>query len=292
MGKELKIIRKILILTLNSQWGSDLKEKFLESPKATVDVVGSRSIATKLLTHNEYLAVIIEDTFKLKNMDYFLRTVLSQTMRPDFVFFCFSDFDLYRTITVPEELRAITFRAYSLPMPMSTLQELVFKDIFPYGSSITGQFDREFISILMRSTKRVFNSFNLDFVNMQKPELLTKMEDLNVAVRGKIIIKSKYFKGSFLISFPERAYEALYRKVVGAVEGDDTVLSNDFAGELANMIYGQAKKELDENGVKLEMAIPIVDQSSEIKSDSAIFVVPIQSSIGLFYLKLAPGYFS
>ena len=285
----MKIIRKVLILSINTDWANELKGLFTENPKVVVDIATTRTLATKLLSDNEYIAVIMEDTFKLKNMDYFLRSIETLAVRPGFVFFCFSDFELYSTISIPEALSDVKFKAYSLPLPKALIEQVVFQEIFPYGSDSSSDFDREFIQVLIKSANRVFGSFELDDLKAQKPCLLTKMDNLNVSIRGKILIKSNFFKGALFVSFCEQTYKNLYLKVVGSpIESIDST-NKDFAGELANMIYGQAKKELDENGVKLDMAIPVLDQSASLSSTSPIFVVPIESSIGTFYIKLAPG---
>lgn len=288
----MRIIRKILILTINTDWGADLKQKLTENSKVQVDIASIRTTATKLMTENHYTAVIMEDTFKVKNLDYFLRLVSSQNIRPKFVYFCFSDIDLYKTINIPENLNGIEFRAHSLPLPKELLQQIIYEEIFPYGAESKGDFDREFIQVLINSAKKVLTSFGLEDVKAKKPELLSKMDELDVGIRAKIIIKSDYFKGSMLVSFPEQAYKNLYKKVVGQDIEKVDEKNTDFAGELANIIYGQSKKELEEHGVKLDMAIPILDRTGKILSQSAVYVIPIESSVGEFYLKLAPNYFN
>ncbi|OIQ15913.1 MAG: hypothetical protein BM556_16585 [Bacteriovorax sp. MedPE-SWde] len=288
----MKIIRKILVLSINTDWANDLKHLLVKNSKVEVEVASTRTIATKLLTDYEFAAVVMEETFKVKNMDYFLRALQSQQgYRPKFVYFFFSDIKLFRDISVPAELEKIKFKAHSLPMPKEMIQELLFHDIFPSGATHNSSLDREFMQILIKATNRVVESFAIGELKAKKPELLSKMEDPKVAIRGKIILKTEFFNGSLLLSFPEETYKNLYLKVVGQEISSLSDDNKDFAGELANMIYGQTKKHLEENGVKLDMAIPIIDQSSKLKSNKPIYVIPFESSIGDFYIKLAPELF-
>lgn len=287
----MKIIRKILILSINTDWANDLKDQFIQNKKVSVEIATTRTVATKFLTDMEFDAVIMEDTFKVKNMDYFLRSLTSQKYHPKFVFFIFSEFNLYKDLVIPEELSEIKFRAHSLPLPKETLEEIVSNELFPKGATSDSSLDREFMQVLIKSTQRVIETLSIENLNAKKPELLSKMDDPSVAIRGKIILKTDFFNGSLLLSFPEESYKQLYLKVVGQEIETLTDENKDFAGELANMIYGQTKKHLEENGVKLDMAIPIIDQTPKLASQKPIYVIPFESSIGNFYIKLAPDLF-
>jgi len=286
-----KIIRKVLILSINTDWANDLKSLFLKNKKVSVEIATTRTVATKLLTENEFDAVLMEDTFKLKNMDYFLRSLQSQKHHPKFVFFFFSEFNLYKDIVVPETLDKIGFRAHSLPMPKELIEELVSNELFPRGATTDSSLDREFMQVLIKSTSKVIETLSIGELKSHKPELLSKMENTDVSIRGKIILKTDFFNGSLLLSFPEESYKKLYEKVVGQNIDSLTDDNKDFAGELANMIYGQTKKHLEENGVKLDMAIPIIDQSEKLNSSRPVYVIPFDSEIGKFYIKLAPELF-
>jgi CheY-specific phosphatase CheX len=99
--------------------------------------------------------------------------------------------------------------------------------------------------------------------------------------------KNDFFSGSFFVSFPEKAYLNLRKQVLGETETTINDNNSDFAGELANIIYGQTKKELHENGINLEMVIPTSDRSASLKSKHPIIIIPIDSSFGRFYIKLA-----
>ncbi len=286
----MKIVRKVLILSINTDWANELSILLKESPKIEVVLASSRTSATKLITDSQFEAVIVEESFKEKNIDYFLRVLVTQKVKPNFVFLCFSDFLSYRRLELPDNLSDISIKIHSLPMPKSTLKELIYNELFPLGLAAQA-IDREFNQVLVRASHRVLESLNIKDIKASKPVLLSKMESLDVAIRGKVIIKTEFFSGALLISFPLESYKALYKLVVGVDIEQLSIDNTDFAGEVANMIYGQAKKELDENGVKLNMAIPVLDVSKELISKKPIYVIPVDSSIGKIYIKIAPDYF-
>lgn len=284
----MKIVRKVLILTINTDWATELKELLVESPKVEVEIASTRTAATKMVTDEVYEVIVIEETFREKNIEFLLRAITTQKVHPKTIFFCFSDFSFYQTIYVPIELRDIVFKAYSLPIPKSTLRDFIYNILFPMGQGTTG-IDREFNQILIKASTKVLESLKVVDIKAHRPELLSKVEGIQVAIRGKIIIKSEFFAGALFVSFPLESYLALYSMAVGTKEEKLTKENSDFAGEIANMIYGQAKKTLDENGVKLNMAIPVIDQSGPLKSNSPIFVIPLETSVGKIYIKIAPG---
>lgn len=286
----MKIVRKVLLLTLNSDWAQELKDLLIESPKVEVEITSTRTSATKLITDNLYEVVVIEDTFREKNIEFILRAISTQKQQPKSIIFCFSEFPIYQKIIAPPELSNVVMRAYSLPMPKNTLKELIFNILFPLGQTTT-TFDREFNQVLVKSSTKVLESLGITDITVSKPELLSKIGDVKSAIRGKIIIKSEFFAGAMFVSFPLETYLNLYSVVTGSKESELTKEISDFAGEIANMIYGNAKKSLDENGVKLNMAIPVIDQSGPLKSQQPIYVIPLNSSVGKIYLKIAPGHF-
>ncbi len=286
----MKIIRKLLILSFNYDWADDLKVLFDNNPKMETLVACTRTVATKLLSENEFDLIVLEETYKLKNMDYLLRVLTTLKRKPRCVYFLFSDFSLYKTIEIPKDLD-ICYKALSLPLSKKVINEIVNDELFPYGATDTSTFDREFMSVLIRACQNVITSFNITELRAQKPIAL-KALDKEITIRGKIILKNQFFKGSILVSFPKQSFLNLSNKVLNTTNTEIDNEIRDFAGELTNMIYGQAKKELEENGIKLDMAIPIVDESSRIQAgENPIYVIPFDSSIGEFFIKLAPGVF-
>jgi chemotaxis protein CheX len=281
----------VLILSLNNDWADELISLFGENQKIEIQLANTRSMAMKLISDTQYDVLIFEDSYRLKNINVTLRALESQKVAPKKVYFCFSDFNVFREMDLPQ-IENVVFKTHSLPIPKQTLVNLVLEDLFPYGQTSNANFDLEFIQVLIKAASHVFSTFNIESLKFQKPLLHNKIENkLTISIRGKIMLKHAFFNGSFFISFPQNTFLNLYEEVVGSAGEEINSENRDFAGELANMVFGHAKKELEEHGVKLDMALPVLDQSEEIVSKKPIYVVPVQSSLGDFYLKVAPEVF-
>jgi chemotaxis protein CheX len=109
-------------------------------------------------------------------------------------------------------------------------------------------------------------------------------------VSGIIGIVSESFNGSVVISFPENTF----LKVMSSMLGEEfNELSKDIidgAGEITNMIFGQAKIVLNEKGYGIKTAIPSVvtgkDHSLSALTKGPIVVVPFKSSAGDFFVEI------
>jgi chemotaxis protein CheX len=109
-------------------------------------------------------------------------------------------------------------------------------------------------------------------------------------VSGVIGIVSDSFHGSVVITFPE----ATFLKIVSSMLGETfTEISKDIldgAGELTNMIFGQAKIVLNEKGYGIQTAIPSVisgkNHSLSAMTKGPVVVVPFESQAGNFYVEI------
>lgn len=107
-------------------------------------------------------------------------------------------------------------------------------------------------------------------------------------VSGVIGIVSDAFNGSVVISFPEKTF----LNVMGGMLGEEyTELSQDIldgAGEITNMIFGQAKIVLNERGYGVQIALPQVisgkGHSLSAISKGPTVVIPFTSSAGEFFV--------
>lgn len=120
---------------------------------------------------------------------------------------------------------------------------------------------------------------------------LKKPEDKFVGdISGIIGIVSESFNGSVIISFPAQTF----LKVMGGMLGEVyTELNQDImdgAGEITNMIFGQAKIVLNEKGYGIKTALPSVvtgkDHSLSTSTKGPVVVVPFESSAGNFFVEI------
>ncbi len=289
----MEIIRNILILSLNSDWANELRDEMIKNPKLRVDVAPGRNLATKFLSEKTFSIIIVEDSFGEKNISTILRSLTTANITaPTHIVCAFVDFEMLKRIDIPLTLES-KFWMYSHPMPKEEFCTIIHRIVLPLEKmGEKKNFDREFVELLVRTCQKTFQKLGaFQTLKVQRPELLTSMNDLDIKIRGKIIIKSPFFKGSLLISFPEKTYLNLYEKMTQINTSRIDKENEDFAGELANIVYGQMKKSLEEQGVHLDMAIPVTDLSGAIKSRDPIFVIPVLSDLGPFFVKLALNHY-
>lgn len=109
-------------------------------------------------------------------------------------------------------------------------------------------------------------------------------------VSGVIGIVSESFNGSVVISFPERTFLKIMSSMLGEeyTKLDKEII--DGAGELTNMIFGQAKIVLNSKGYGIKTAIPSVvtgkNHTLSAQTKGPVVVVPFESHAGNFFVEI------
>ncbi len=110
-------------------------------------------------------------------------------------------------------------------------------------------------------------------------------------VLGVIAIASNVFTGSVVISFPKITFLNIMSRMLGEECKEITQDIKDGAGELTNMIFGQAKIILNESGYGIKLALPSVvtgnDHSALQKSQDPRIVIPFKSDAGDFSIEVS-----
>lgn len=150
--------------------------------------------------------------------------------------------------------------------------------------------DTEFINPFLDATLRVLDvQAGINAVAGQI--FLKKEQDRFIGdVSGVIGIVSDNFTGSVVISFPEKTF----LKIMSAMLSEECTEVNkdiiDGAGEITNMIFGQAKIILNEKGYGIKTAIPSVvtgkDHTLSQYSQSPVVVIPFKSNAGDFFVEI------
>lgn len=151
-------------------------------------------------------------------------------------------------------------------------------------------FDTEFINPFLNATMHVLKvqastECKPGKVHVKKPS------DHGVGdVSGVIGIVSDSFNGSVVISFPERTFLGIMSSMLGEeyTKLDKEII--DGAGELTNMIFGQAKIVLNEKGYGIKTAIPSVvtgkNHTLSAQTKGPVVVVPFESTAGNFFVEI------
>lgn len=284
-----RIIREILLCSVDLGWSRELAEELSKHSKINCTMASTRSEAGKLVAERDYSMILFDETFKLKNINFVIRSlgVLKEVKTQFITFLLYDPLVLKEVENLDPKFEVL---AYTLPLHKEEISKILINRAVPPEKS--KNFDLEFAEILINSTKKVLNEmFGESRITIGKPNKTNDTSEYPIDIRGKIMIKSEYFKGSFFISLPKETYLALRNKVTGEQGTEINDETKDFAGEIANMIYGHSKAILHQNGIKLDMAMPFSDTSGAIKSKKNIIIIPISTDLGDMYLKLAPGVF-
>lgn len=120
--------------------------------------------------------------------------------------------------------------------------------------------------------------------------LLAKAPAMTYDIVGIIGLASKAFRGTIAVCYPKETF----LKVLGSMLGETyTEISKDLedgAAELLNIIFGQAKIDLNQKGYEIEKAIPSVIRAPDLKLRSVpsgiTFAIPFESPAGQFRIEI------
>jgi chemotaxis protein CheX len=299
----MSFIKNILIIDHSEKSALALKDLIEAADnKLNVDFVQDKSRVTQKTAAKEYSAVLLNGNVGLKDSLYCLRIFTmarKKNKSKGKVFFMSEEFDIFQGVIARTEypdLQVINSPVTNEEILETLVNSVTGKKIEANLVKETGvkgtiNLDMDFIRIFIESTKKVFQEMGqAKYLKNSKPQFLTKMsEPLRMGVTSKILISSKYFKGSFFIIFPEDTFLKFYSAVIFEEQDEINDENKDFATEFANIVYGQSKKTFSESGFNLDMVIPTIFDGSEIKSKDPVIVTPFESDLGLFYIAVAPN---
>lgn len=112
-----------------------------------------------------------------------------------------------------------------------------------------------------------------------------------VEIAGVIGITSENFNGSISICFPEKTFLGIVGNMLGETYTEISQDVEDAAGELLNIIFGHAKKKLNEEGYRFQKALPTVVRGSNMRLKHMIehqtFVLPFETEFGMFFIEIS-----
>lgn len=217
------------------------------------------------------------------------------------------DFKAFKVLaTLGIELRKLNIRMFALTdkksihsllkqegmdkllKPITSLAELGIK--VP-AKKVSKKLDVSFINPFIEGTLHVLNVQCSTQATTQKLELKSKFTSPKpIEIAGIIGINSKSFKGVISLCFPAIVFLELMSKMLGEDYHEINDELKDGAGELTNMIFGHAKKILNENGHTFDKALPTVaygkDLLIETKSSGESVVLPFLVSGNIFYMEI------
>ncbi len=160
------------------------------------------------------------------------------------------------------------------------------------GLSVNKQgIDVEFINPFIKAVMEALKIQANVEAKPQKPLLKQQNQKYDIGIAGIIGISTSRFSGNVTLCFPAAVFLKIYEIVFDEKHDTITHEIEDFAGELLNIIYGQAKITLnDQMGHSLLRALPTIMAGSDIKvrqvSGSVTVILPFETPIGCFHLEI------
>lgn len=109
-------------------------------------------------------------------------------------------------------------------------------------------------------------------------------------VSGVIGLISEAFEGAVVFSFPEKTFLEIMSGMLGEKIETLTQELSDGAGELTNIIFGQAKVVLNQQGFGIKTAIPTVvtgaNHNVQAQTNGPRVALPFESSAGPFTVEI------
>ncbi len=121
-----------------------------------------------------------------------------------------------------------------------------------------------------------------------KPQIFTKEHQLNTVATGLIPMNSPKRNGFMAVSFPEKTLLELLFKMTGERHSSINTEVESSTGEIINIIYGQARKNINQTGLELQSSLPQVIAGPQHRiwniNVHASIMVPFESELGPFYI--------
>lgn len=150
--------------------------------------------------------------------------------------------------------------------------------------------DTDFINPFLNATIQVLKIQTMTQSKPGKIFVKTEKDKFSGDISGIIGLVSESFNGSVVISFPEATFLKIISRMLGENYQTLTKEIADGAGELTNIIFGQAKVILNEKGYGIKTALPSVvtgkEHSVVALTKGPIVVVPFETDVGPFFVEI------
>lgn len=165
----------------------------------------------------------------------------------------------------------------------------VKKKISPEKKIING-IDTELIKPFLSAVVKTLEIQANTKIKLQKIHLKTGPAK-NIAIAGVISLITDNITGSITLCFTEKVFLKIYENMFGEVHTSITKEIEDAAGELLNIIYGQAKIELNNKpGYNLKKAFPTIFVGDAVsisqQGSSPAVVIPFETESGNFHIEI------
>lgn len=192
----------------------------------------------------------------------------------------------YLSVNLPEVVRLRDAGVLqSFPMAASLRAALV-----ELGVVQARTLDVSFINPFLNATVTVLKTQASTEARAGKIYRKLPTENLHGDISGVIGLISEAFSGAVVISFPADTFLKIMSRMLGETYTEINKDIQDGAGELTNIIFGQAKVELNKNGFGIKTAIPSVvagaGHTVQSMTRGPRMVIPFETDLGGFVVEI------
>ena len=149
--------------------------------------------------------------------------------------------------------------------------------------------DNNLAQILIGGTKKIFKNYFKTQVSEQDFYFDQGFKNSG-DISGLVTLKQNNKEGIFVITFPMNTIQNMLESIYGRVPEPNSKELREGVGELTNIAYGIAKKDLNELGHNLGMSIPTIivgnDHMIHPFSSGQSLVIPFTSEKGNFCIQV------
>ncbi|NCN27161.1 chemotaxis protein CheX [bacterium] len=147
-----------------------------------------------------------------------------------------------------------------------------------------------------------FKPFVLGAIQTLKVQCSTEVKGLKPFYKGEkeqppfdiasiISLQSNAFVGTITLCYPANVFLHIMSKMLGEEFTEITEDLEDGASELLNIIFGQAKRVLTNEGYVIEKAIPTIIRGKDLRTRSQTkekpIVLPFDAEVGELHIEIA-----
>lgn len=152
--------------------------------------------------------------------------------------------------------------------------------------------DVRLVNPFLKAVVEVFGTQTQTKLTPKKPFVQTQNTTLDVGIVGLVGLNCSQFRGNIALCFPTKVFLKVYERMLGETHEEITPEIADAVSELLNIIYGQAKTELNSTlGLDLPPALPTVLRGEKLSmrqnTAAPVVVLPFDSDIGIFHVEIA-----
>jgi len=153
-------------------------------------------------------------------------------------------------------------------------------------SQMEARFFKPFVDATIKTLKI---QCNLDATH-EKPYIKGTKPQQEYDLAAVIALTSNAFNGTITLSFPKNTFLGVMANMLGEKYTEISAELEDGAAELLNIIFGQAKLALTEQGYSVEKAIPTVIRGAGLKTkivaSQPVIVLPFVTAAGSFEIEV------